>query len=314
MAGDNPGGARWEWVVDAVDAGQRLDHFLTKRAVLGSRSQVTRLIAAGSVSVDGRTPKPGAVLRAGARVVAVRAVAPSKIAVPEAIELDVLYEDESVLAINKPPGLVVHPAPGHWQGTLVNALLHRWASAAASDLDPDRLGLVHRLDKDTSGVLLIARTAAALTELSRQFKQREVTKRYLALVSGVPRQAHGVIDKPIGRHPVHRKRMAVRTRGRVAVTRYEVLERFRGAALVRALPETGRTHQIRVHLAALGHPILGDPIYRRSRQHAPSGLTRQALHAESIAFRHPTGNHPLLIQAPMPQDLIAALRLLRAGD
>jgi 23S rRNA pseudouridine1911/1915/1917 synthase len=304
----DPPGRRWEWVVAAADAGQRLDHYLTRREVLGSRSQVTRLIAEGAVRVDGRAVKAGAPLRAGARVVAERRVEPDSGPRPEAIALDVLYEDEWLLAIDKPAGLVVHPAPGHWQGTLVNALLHRWPGSAASGLAPDRLGIVHRLDKDTSGVLLIARTAAALAELGRQFKGREVRKQYLALVYGSPRRTQGTIREPIGRHPVDRKRMAVRAGGRAAVTGYEVLERFRAVSLVRAHPETGRTHQIRVHFGALGHPIVADPLYARGRPNPVPGLTRQALHAEAISFRHPITAVPTTIRAPLAPDMAEALR------
>jgi 23S rRNA pseudouridine1911/1915/1917 synthase len=301
---------RSEWVVGADEAGQRLDRFLVQCGVFGSRSQVTRLIGEGLVQVNARPAKAGALLRVGDRVLANHPAPRPTRAAPEPISLDVLYEDDWLLAINKPPGMVVHPAPGHWQGTLVSALLHRWPTRAAG-LDPDRLGIVHRLDKDTSGVLLIARTAAALTELGRQFKHREVAKQYLALVRGVPRRAEGLIGHPIGRHPVRRKQMAVRPKGRSAVTRYEVVEAFRGAALIRAFPQTGRTHQIRVHLAALGHPIIGDVLYGRSQRNSPVALSRQALHAESIRFRHPHSGEPLALSAPLAADFAAALRALR---
>jgi 23S rRNA pseudouridine1911/1915/1917 synthase len=204
----------------------------------------------------------------------------------------------------------VHPAPGHWQGTLVNALLHRWPGVSR-DLDPARLGIVHRLDKDTSGVLLIARTAAALAELGRQFKGREVGKQYLALVWGAPRDARGVVDAPIGRHPAHRKRMAVRANGRMARTRYEVCERFGAVSLLRAFPETGRTHQIRVHCALLGCPIVADPLYTRPRAGLTLPISRQALHAERIEFLHPTDNRPMRLTAPLAADFAEALAQLR---
>lgn len=290
----------------------RLDRFLAADGVLGTRSQVTRLIADGRVRVGGRAVKAGTVLRAGDQVVAEHPLPPPIRAEAEAIPLEALYEDDWLLAINKPAGLVVHPAPGHWRGTLVSALLHRWGTSGAG-FDRERLGIVHRLDKDTSGVLLIARTADALAELGRQFRSREVEKCYLALVSGVPRRASGVVDQPIGRHPVQRKRMAVRPRGRAAVTRYEVIESFDRAALVRAYPETGRTHQIRVHLAALGHPVIADPLYARTHRQPDVGMTRQALHAESIRFRHPSSGAPLDIVAPLAADFAAALRLLRGA-
>lgn len=299
------------WTVESADAGSRLDRFLTDRTVLGTRSQIHRLIADGRVRVGDRPVKPGTVLHAGDQIVAEPPLPTSQMAVAAPIALDVLYEDEFLLAINKPPGMVVHPAPGHWQDTLVSALLHRWPELPAG-FDRVRLGLVHRLDKDTSGVLLIARTAAALADLGDQFRQREIAKQYLALVAGLPRTVTGTIDRPIGRHPVQRKKMAVQAHGRVARTRYEVLERFRRVALVRAFPETGRTHQIRVHLSAIGHPIIGDALYARAHPGTADLIARQALHAEAIAFRHPGSGRDLRITAPLPADFVAALVALRA--
>ncbi|MBX3026290.1 RluA family pseudouridine synthase [bacterium] len=298
------------WTVGAAEAGARLDHFLTERQVLGTRSQVRRLIAAGRVRVGDRAVKPGTTLRAGDEIVADPLPLPEIRAVAAPIDLDVLFEDASLLAINKPPGLVVHPAPGHWQGTLVSALLHRW-QAVPTDLDPDRLGIVHRLDKDTSGILLIARTSAALANLGDQFRRREIKKDYLALVWGAPRPSRGVIDRPIGRHPVERKKMAVRARGRVATTRYEVLEQSGRVALVRANPETGRTHQIRVHLASIGHPVVSDLLYARGHPGQSDLIPRQALHAEAIDFRHPTSGERMRLAAPLPTDFAAALAALR---
>ncbi len=300
---------RLEWEIDAAAAGMRLDRFLAERGVVGTRSQVHRLIVGGGVWLSDRPVKPGTILRRGDRL---RVLPPAPVvqhALPAAIALDVVYEDDWLLAINKPPGLVVHPAPGHWQGTLVSALLHRWGTAPAG-LDPARLGIVHRLDKDTSGILLIAKTGAALAALGRQFHDRETEKQYLALVWGTPRQPAGVIDEPIGRHPVHRQRMAVRARGRVAVTRYEVVRSVGRMTLIRAYPETGRTHQIRVHLAALGHPIVGDPLYARARVGAPPALRRQALHAAAIRFRHPQSGAALQLTAPLASDFAAALAAL----
>ena len=302
--------AHHEWTVAAGDVGKRLDRFLTEREVLGTRSQVHRLIAEGRVSVGGRVVKAGAALRAGDRIIAERPAPPEVHAEAAPIALDVLLEDDQFLAINKPAGLVVHPAPGHWQGTLVSALLHRW-QLVPEGLDPSRLGIVHRLDKDTSGVLLIARTSSALANLGDQFRRREISKDYLALVWGAPRLARGVIDRPIGRHPVQRKKMAVNARGRVARTRYEVLEQFARIALVRAHPETGRTHQIRVHLAAIGHPVVGDALYARGHTDQAAVITRQALHAEAIGFRHPGTGEPVRITAPLSEDFAAAIAALR---
>ena len=297
------------WTVAGADAGRRLDVFLAALGTLGSRSQVHRLIGAGGVRVNDRIVKAGTLLRAGDQIVARPPRAPQRDVEPEAIPLVVLYEDDVLLAINKPAGMVVHPAPGHWQGTLVSALLHRWPAVSAG-LDPARLGLVHRLDKDTSGVLLIARTMPALADLGRQFRSRTVQKRYLALVWGTPRVPRGVIDGPIGRHAVQRKRMAIRSGGREARTRYEVRERLGAISVVRAYPETGRTHQIRVHLASLGCPIVADPLYGRPRE-PPAGLRRQALHAEAIELRHPVSGEALRVEAPLAADLAAVLAGLR---
>jgi 23S rRNA pseudouridine1911/1915/1917 synthase len=302
-----------EWIVAPAEARVRVDRFLTERGELGTRSQIRRLIDDERVLVEGRAVKPGTLVHAGQKV---RVEQPPPVDIAprgEAIALDVLFEDEWLLVIDKPAGLVVHPAPGHWQGTLVNALLHRWGGGSTG-VDLARLGIVHRLDKDTSGVLVVAKDAATLEALARQFRGREVEKRYVALVHGRMATPSGVIHKPIGRHPVHRKRMAVRTRGREATTRWQVAESFKAMTWLRLFPETGRTHQLRVHLAAIGHPIVGDVTYGRGRIGALPGIERQALHAESICFRHPADARPLRVKAPLPADLAQALRRLRARD
>ncbi len=296
-------------VVDAGGAGTRLDTFVAASSVALSRSQVRQLIDRGLVTVDGSARKPGYALRAGERIdVEVPRPAPA-VAAPEDLPLDVLYEDELVIAINKAPGMVVHPAPGRWQGTLVNALLHRWGRLPSSD--DARPGIVHRLDRDTSGVIVIARTTRALEHLARQFHDRTVGKRYVAVVHGVMRQDELVIDAPIGRHPVERKRMSTRARrGRAALTRVRVRERFAATTLVDAMPETGRTHQIRVHLAARGHPVVGDAVYGRST--GTPLIARQALHARSLTVVHPERGEELTFEAPLWPDmnqLIVALRL-----
>jgi 23S rRNA pseudouridine1911/1915/1917 synthase len=292
-------------VADA-DSKQRLDRYLTTQAKWGTRSQVRRLIAEGCVRLDGRPAKAGALLRAG-QVISISGrprLVPEGV-VAEPIPLDVLYEDRWLLVINKRAGLVVHPAPGHWSGTLVSALLYRWQGAPAG-LDPLRPGVVHRLDKDTSGVLVIAKDPETLADLAAQFKDREVEKQYLALVWGRPQPPRGTIDEPIGRNPVHRKRMAVRRAGRAAQTRYEVVDSADGLTLLRLWPRTGRTHQLRVHLACIGHPIVGDAVYGRGRKRA-SGVpvSRQALHAEQLSFRHPQSGERLRFRAPLPPDLAA---------
>jgi 23S rRNA pseudouridine1911/1915/1917 synthase len=306
------GSRHFEWIVPAEEAGTRLDRFLTRRRELGTRSQVQRLIDAGHVLVQGRATKAGARLQASNCVTVDQPAPPPLDVAPEPIEIEVLYEDDSILAVNKPPGLVVHPAPGHWSGTLVNALVHRWGEVTEG-FDPLRPGIVHRLDKDTSGVLIIARSPGVLETIARQFRRREVTKRYLALTWGRMRRLDGVIEGRIARDRVHRKRMSVQARGREAVTRFEVVELFAQNSLLRIYPETGRTHQIRVHLAAIGHPIVADAQYGRGSRALRIPIDRQALHAESITFRHPITGEPLFVSAPLPDDFAAALRWLRSS-
>ena len=302
-------------VVPPAANGARLDRAITAAPGVGTRSRAKQLIDAGHVRVGGVRRKGAYVVAAGMRV-AIELPAPEPLAVePEALPLVVLYEDGDLLAVDKPPGMVVHPAPGARRGTLVNALAHRFGALTGVGA-PGRPGIVHRLDRDTSGVLLVARTTAALESLARQFRERTIEKRYLAIVRGTLEPAAGTIDRPIGRHPRERKRMAVRThRGRAAVTRWKVLERFPGATLVGLAPETGRTHQLRVHLAALGHPILGDAVYgKKGARSSDLGLARQALHAEEIRFAHPSSGERLVVRSALPADLESVLvRLRQAG-
>ena len=310
MAADRAG-PRHELLVGAEQEGIRLDRFVAAGGLRVSRSQVRHLIDAGRVTVQGARRKPGYVVRAGDRVEVEVLVAPPAEAAPEDLPLRILYEDAVLVAIDKAPGMVVHPAPGRWQGTLVNALLHRWGPLPARD--DARPGIVHRLDRETSGVMVIARTLAALEHLGRQFHDRTVAKRYLAVVHGVPREDELVVDAPIGRHPVERKKMSTRARaGRPALTRARVLERFASAALVEAVPETGRTHQIRVHLAARGHPILGDRLYGGARAAHPA-IGRHALHAAALTITHPERNERLTVRAPLWPDMAALVGALRAG-
>lgn len=296
-------------VADARGARQRLDQYLAALGKWGSRSQVQKLIAAGAVRVAGHTAKAGAIVHGGEAIEIEPASLPVPAGVePEPIALDVLYEDERLLVINKPPGLVVHPAPGNWRGTLVSALLHHWHGPRPG-LDPGRPGIVHRLDKDTSGVLVIAKDPETLTALGTQFRRREVEKQYVALVWGRLRTQRGTISEPIGRNPVHRTRMAVRRGGREALTAFEVIERFDEVTMVRLFPRTGRTHQLRVHLAAIGHPIVGDAVYGRARNRKGEVLIqRQALHAEQIVFLHPATGERMRFAAPLPPDLVALRR------
>jgi 23S rRNA pseudouridine1911/1915/1917 synthase len=297
-------------IVPAANAGSRLDSFVAAGGLGLSRSQARQLIDDGRVTIDGRGRKAGYVVRAGDRVeIDVPPPAPSS-AEPEALPLAVLHEDDTIVVINKAPGMVVHPAPGRWQGTLVNALLHRWGRLPGHE--PSRPGIVHRLDRDTSGVMVIARTAAALEHLARQFAARTVVKRYVAVVRGVVRPDTMTIDAPIGRHAVERKKMSTRTRrGRAAITRIRVLERFVGATLVEAAPETGRTHQIRVHLAARGYPIVGDTVYGNPRGRQSVGIGRHALHAASLGLVHPVHGGVMTFRAELWPDMVALLDALR---
>ncbi|MBN2686425.1 MAG: RluA family pseudouridine synthase [Pontiellaceae bacterium] len=286
----------------------RLDAFLAEQEPEVSRSQWKTLIQSGSVTVNGAVCKPNQKLKKTDEVAwSLPEEAPEE-PQPEAMALDILYEDETVLVLNKPPGLVVHPAAGNESGTLVNGLLFHDPAFASVD----RAGIVHRLDKDTSGVMVVAKTALAQTELLRQFKARETEKEYLALVWGDPPGAVR-LETLIGRHPVHRQKMAVLDEGgRTAVSSYEMEERFEGVALVRVKIETGRTHQIRVHMAHLGHPVVGDTVYGRARKHhLPVQPGRQMLHAARLAFTHPVFGKRLSFEAPLLNDMRHLLEGLR---
>lgn len=293
---------------------QRLDRYLASLERFGSRAAVQRLIAAGQVLLEGRAASADDLLKPG-MTISVTATAPPadpSIARPEEIPLVILHEDPWLIVIDKPAGLVVHPATGNWRGTLVNALLYHWGGALPG-LDERRPGVVHRLDKDTSGVLVVAKDPDTQWRLTEQFRAREVHKEYLAFVWGRPRPASGCIDQPIGRHPVERKRMAIHAKGRAAVTRYEVVESGPKISLLQVRPETGRTHQIRVHLASLGHPIVADRVYGKAPSAAvPTGLARQALHAHTLSFLHPASGEQVRFTAPLPADLRALREALHS--
>lgn len=321
-----PSGApsRRSFVVGPADAGLRLDRFLQVQAPDLSRTRLQALIAAGRVQVTGGAPKASHRLRAGT-CVAVEVPPPEPTTLTaEAIPLDVVYEDGDLLVVNKPTGLVVHPGAGHRTGTLVHALLAHCGPALSGVGGVRRPGIVHRLDRGTSGLLVVAKTDAAHLALARQLKARTVERRYLALVHGRLPHAAGVVETAIGRDPRDRLRMAVRPAGagRPALTRYRVLERFMRPApltLLEATLGTGRTHQIRVHLAHLGAPVVGDRTYRR-RGPAPSdvefaahvaGLGGQALHAAVLGFLHPTIGAPHRYEAPPPPAFATLLAWLR---
>lgn len=287
---------------------ERLDVFLARRVEGLSRSHARRLIDGGLVTVDGRRERPSHHLAAGARVVATLPPAEEAKPAPERIPLTVIYQDEDVIVVDKPAGLTVHPAPGHPSGTLVNALL-AIAPELAEARETMRPGIVHRLDKDTSGLLVVARSERARASLVNQLKGREVHKTYLALVQGVPQPAQGTIEAAIGRHPRNRKKMAVVAGGREAETKYRVRETLDRFALLEVEPVTGRTHQVRVHLAAIGHPVVGDGVYGRR---SPL-VGRQFLHAWRLAFELPSSGRLVDFESPLPADLRAALKEIRGA-
>lgn len=307
----------------------RLDVYLVKRLHTYSRTLIAKLIKDGYVTVNGRKTKASYPINVGDRieVTVPRLIEPQM--VPEKIPLEVVYEDAQMVVVNKPPHFVVHPAAGHWEGTLANALLaHVGHDLPQADDDIYRPGIVHRLDQDTSGVIVCAKTATAHAFLSKQFQERSLQKEYLAIVEGEPRLDGDWVDAPIGRHPKEREKMAVRRDGEAkpAQTRWAVLERYRGFALVKCYPKTGRTHQIRVHLAHIGHPIVADETYGRretlyewelEHEAKPEGmeacepvLARHALHAFAIEITHPSGAGKRF-EAPMAADMAATVEALR---
>lgn len=299
-----------ERIVPLDAEGSRLDAWLAGAVPGRSRARWQDLIRKHHVTVDGQPCRPRTRLRGGERVAYVIPPAEPVLLEPEPIQLDILFEDRELIAVNKPAGLVVHPAPGHARGTLVHALLYHCGdlTGVGGELRP---GIVHRLDKDTSGVLVAAKTEHSLLGLADQFKNRSVRKQYVALVAGIPSPASGTIETLISRSEHHRKKMDVHpTRGKPAITHYSVESPFPGASLVRLRIETGRTHQIRVHLAHLGHPVLGDPLYGVRRRGLEPRPARQMLHAESLSLRHPTSDAPLVFLAPWPDDFVKTLQTL----
>lgn len=301
---------RIELTVPDDCAGLRLDQALSRLLPEFSRNRLARWVRGNQVTLDGRTALPREKVYGGERIDVVPEPDPQKYAYrPQAIPLQIVFEDDTLIIIDKPAGFVVHPGSGNWTGTLLNALLAH--APQVSELP--RAGIVHRLDKDTSGLLVVAKTLAAHAELVRQLQARSVTREYLAVVQGrVARD--GMVDAPIGRHPVHRTRMAVVARGKPAITHYSVVEQFSTATLLRCRLETGRTHQIRVHLASIGHPLVGDPVYGGKRSHQNRGSAqfgRQALHAARLVLVHPATRRSRAWHAPLPQDMNGLLLSLR---
>lgn len=309
--------------VDSAGAGLRLDRWLALQLHELSRARLQKLIEGGQVLVDGRSARASLRLRAGQAVtVSIPAPAAAR-PQPEDIPLRVVYEDQHLLVVDKPAGLSVHPGAGRSGGTLVNALLHRIKdlSGVGGVLRP---GIVHRLDKGTSGLMVVAKDDQTHRALAAQFAGRTVEKHYLALVHGVPARAQGEITAPIGRDPVHRKKMSIRApRARSARSRYRLIEALDGAALLEVRIHTGRTHQVRVHLAAIGHPVAGDATYggrrtpgcrRPTSRDVLQSLPRPALHAAHLAFEHPASGRRLSFESPWPEDLAGVLNALRQTD
>ena len=300
-------------VVVPRDAGPgRADRYAADLTGL-SRSYVQRLMAEGRVTSDGRPLRANAIVAPGTALrVEVPPAAPAEPRPEPDIDVPVVYEDPDLLIVDKPAGLVVHPAPGHPSGTLVNALLGRHGEMFGGIAGVRRPGIVHRLDRDTSGLLVVARSDAAQASVMAQLKARRVKKTYLALVQGSVAAAAGRIEAPIGRDPGHRTRMAVTAAGRPATTGYRVRERFDGWTLLELDLVTGRTHQIRVHLAAIGHPVAGDPVYGGgTSRRGPDGLARLFLHAWRLELASPSTGRLIRAEAPLPADLEAALGRLR---
>ncbi len=324
--------------VSPEQAGRRLDVFLAQQLPTFSRSTLRRSIDAGHIRVDDSACKASLRLEAGNVVVVDQVAAPREGPKPQNIPLSILYEDDAIVVVDKRAGMIVHPAKGHWEGTLASALAHHFGTSLSTIGGPTRPGIIHRLDRETSGVIVVAKNDQAHEALAAQFKSREVKKEYLAIVVGVPDRDRDVVDEPIGDHPTNREKKAIRREDpdvRPAVTVFETIERFAGYALVRALPRTGRTHQIRLHLAHIRHPVLCDKLYGGGRtkiteldlipasqithdteaKYGKLILARHALHAHKLAITNPTTGQQQTFEAPLHTDMentLAALRKWRS--
>ena len=297
-------------ILEASMDGERLDAFLSRSAEGLSRSAAQKLIADGNVRLNGSPARKNDRLRVGDSV-ELTIPEPREVDIaPKQMPLDIVYEDEDVAVINKPKGLVVHPAAGHQDDTLVNGLLYAMGDSLSGINGELRPGIVHRIDKDTSGLLAIAKNDLAHTVLASQLKDHSMARTYEAVVCGSFKEDRGTVDAPIGRHPTDRKKMCVTQRNsKSAVTHWEVVERFRGYTHIRCRLETGRTHQIRVHMAYIGHPILGDTVYGHKKPEL--GQDSQCLHAGALCFRHPRDGRPVMVFAPLPDYFQSVLEKLR---
>ena len=298
--------------VSPEEAGVRIDKYLAEQLPDITRSYLQKLLKDGSVQMNGKPVKTSTKTAAGA-VIELTIPEPEEPEIlPEDIPLDILYEDSDVILINKPKDMVVHPAAGHYTGTLVNALMYHCKGDLSGINGVLRPGIVHRIDKDTTGVLIVCKNDKAHNALAEQLKEHSITRKYRAIVCGNLKEDEGTVDAPLGRHPQDRKKMAiVRTGGKRAVTHYRVLERFGNYTYIECQLETGRTHQIRVHMASLGHPLLGDEVYGRVK--SPFKLEGQTLHAMVLGFIHPTTGEYMEFEAPLPDYFEKLLEKLRRG-
>lgn len=300
-------------IVELDDEGMRLDQFLAENLTAQSRSYLQKLIKQGKILINGREKKPSYDVKSGDRIVVTLPEPIPLEVIPEPLPLDILYEDINLLVVNKPAGLVVHPAAGHFNHTLVNALVHHCGKNLSGIGGVLRPGIVHRLDKDTSGCMVVAKDDITHNNLMRQFQERKVYKEYIALVNGWVKELRGKLSTAIGRHPVYRKRMAVRfDTGKEAITSYEVIERFEKATLLSIILGTGRTHQIRVHMTHIGHPVLGDEEYGRKKGRLTGiEIPRQMLHAYKLGFFK---DEWMEFTAPIPEDIQDVLKFIRGEE
>jgi 23S rRNA pseudouridine1911/1915/1917 synthase len=303
------------FIIDPTDEGKRLDTFVASKIESLTRSYIQKLIEEGLITIDGASAKSGTRTRSG-MVVEVKIPEPKPLTVDaQNIPLDIIFEDDSIIVINKPKNLVVHPAAGNWEGTLVNALLYHCRDSLSDINGVRRPGIVHRIDKDTTGLLVIAKSNEAHLSLSEQLKKHQIQRIYETIVDGRIEKDSGKISAPIGRHPINRKKMSVNVKnGKPAVTHFKVLERFKSHTYIQCELETGRTHQIRVHMSYIGHPITGDEVYGKKFNLADTD--GQALHARFLKLKHPVSNEDMVFEAPLPDyftALINRLRNIQAG-
>lgn len=299
-----------EFVVAPEDAGVRIDRYLSDQCQDISRSYLQKLLKEESVLVEEKTVKSNYKVNTGDRISLTLPEIREPEIVPEDIPLDIIYEDKDIILINKPKGMVVHPAAGHYSGTLVNGLMSHCRSELSGINGVMRPGIVHRIDMDTTGVLIVCKNDMAHNSISQQLKEHSITRRYAAIVHGVIKDDEGTINAPIGRHPIDRKKMSINEKnGRDAITHYRVLERFRQYTYIECQLETGRTHQIRVHMASTGHPLLGDSVYGPAK--CPFRLNGQTLHAGVLGIIHPRTGEYMEFSAPLPDYFEELLRKLR---